>query len=152
MSLIHEKLYQSANLTQVDFDDYVRSLVTQLAASYSLNPHNVGWHLDLDPLSLSLDVAIPCGLLLNELVSNALKHAFVEPPHQGRIDIKVCTAGDRWILTVRDNGIGIDPDLLNLNSTSLGLRLVRALTRQLQGDLRSYNDQGATFQVSFPKV
>lgn len=151
MALIHEQLYRSSNLTQINFNEYIQSLIQNLFDSYNINSNQIEIALNISGVVLTVDTAIPCGLLINELLSNALKHAFPEN-RQGKIQI------DFWLkdtthlqLTVRDNGIGLPPTLDLKQTNSLGLRLVRALTRQLSGKMEAFTDQGAVFQVCFPK-
>lgn len=150
MALIHEKLYQSKSLAQIDFTDYIRNLVSNLFSSYNVSANLVRLKLDICALSLNIDTAIPCGLLINELVSNALKHAFPnERPGEIRIVLEEIPE-NQLHLVIRDDGIGL-PDGLELQqSNSLGLRLVRALTRQLVGTMNAYTDGGAVFELTFP--
>ncbi|MFP4009077.1 MAG: sensor histidine kinase, partial [Spirulinaceae cyanobacterium] len=150
MALIHEKLYQSKNFAKVDLSTYIEDLSNHLFASYNLNPHNISLRQNVKNANLPLDAAIPCGLLVNELVSNALKHAFPDR-RTGEIFIQLLKNDrDELKLIVRDNGIGL-PQKLNVeNNNSLGLRLVRSLTRQLKGKLEIYNAEGAVFSLTFP--
>jgi PAS domain S-box-containing protein len=161
MALIHEKLYQSDNLAQIDFADYIQSLVNNLFASYNINPKAINSQIQLENISLNLDAAIPCGLMINELVSNSLKHAF--PSQQaGTIAIDFFSRSEDLLsLVVRDDGVGLPKGLEIEKNNSLGLRLVRALTRQLQGKLqinsdcaltsRGKADRGTRFEIVFPK-
>ncbi|ACK72926.1 signal transduction histidine kinase [Gloeothece citriformis PCC 7424] len=153
MALIHEKLYQSENLAKIDFKDYIQTLVKYLLTSYNINPQLIHLDLNIEDISLDLDQAIACGLLLNELVSNSLKHAFPTPWEKpGKISINFTIVKKQlFSLKIEDNGIGL-PEGLNVKTTpSLGLRLVRALTRQLKGTLEMYNNNGAVFQLIFPQ-
>jgi PAS domain S-box-containing protein len=150
MALIHEKLYQSKNFAKVDLSTYIEDLSNHLFASYNLNPRHISLRQNVKDANLPLDAAIPCGLLVNELVSNALKHAFPDN-RTGEIFIQLLKNDrDELELIVRDNGIGL-PQKLNVeNNNSLGLRLVRSLARQLKGKLEIYNDEGAVFSLAFP--
>lgn len=159
MAIVHEKLYQSKNLSKIDFLDYIKSLANNLFASYNISQNLVHLHLNVEPLFLNLDTATPCGLLVNEMLSNALKHGFPNG-QSGEIWLEVFrevsseaasieSHRDRYVLRVRDTGIGLPEDLEIARSSSLGLRLVRSLTRQLRGTLDMYNENGAVFQVTF---
>jgi PAS domain S-box-containing protein len=163
MALIHEKLYQSDRLTRIDFADYIQTLVDNLFASYSISPNRVKLHLRVSETHLSLDTAIPCGLIINELVSNSLKHAFPACSMANKsceihiqfttrdVSSAVGVGPERWDLIIRDNGVGLPANLSLPYLESLGLSLVRALTFQLKGTLDMYTDGGAVFHVSFPK-
>lgn len=150
MALIHEKLYQSKNFAKVDLSTYIEDLSNHLFASYNLNPRNISLRQNVKDANLPLDAAIPCGLLVNELVSNALKHAFPDN-RKGEILIQLLKNDrDELELVVRDNGIGL-PQEFNIEShNSLGLRLVKNLARQLKGKLEIYNENGAVFSLTFP--
>jgi PAS domain S-box-containing protein len=133
MALVHERLYHSGNFASVDFAEYAEELATGLIANYSLRPDTVRLRLDLEKVTLNLRRAVPCALILNELVANALKHAF--PAGQTgeiRIGLKGLD-GDGFELWVADDGIGL-PDMAQLESPrSFGMRLLRSLTKQLDG-------------------
>lgn len=149
MALIHEQLYQSEDLAKIDFANYVHNLVNNLCSSYDIYNSAIQIKMSIDDIYLSIDTAIPCGLILNELVSNALKYAF--PLQQkGEIKIDFDLKTDNYLqLSVKDNGIGISPELDIDKTTSLGLQLVKALTRQLQGTLVLNRDMGCDFQLVF---
>ncbi|WP_254568241.1 histidine kinase dimerization/phosphoacceptor domain -containing protein [Oscillatoria sp. HE19RPO] len=150
MALIHEKLYHSDTLAKIDFNDYIESLTSNLFSCYSINAQKVLLKLDIENVSLNLDTAIPCGLLLNELVSNSLKHAFPDNG-SGTIFIEFTAQTNQQLnLMVRDTGRGLPEGLDFKKTNSLGLRLVRALTRQLRGTLEIKNSHGACFQITFP--
>ena len=147
MALVHEKLYQSASLASVDFAEYTSSLLNYLWRAHGEAASRVRLILDVQPVSLSVDKAVPCGLILNELVTNTLKHAFRnresgEVVVALRVDLDGCVS-----LTIRDNGIGLPNDWRQ--STSLGLQLVQMLAKQLCGVLRVQIDNGTTFALSF---
>jgi len=132
MALVHESLYSSENLACIDFAEYAQSLAKDILASHE-NPNvPVQLKTDLETVTMAVDLALPCGLILNELVSNAFKHGF--PNGGGEITLTLHKVAEgRCTLSVEDNGVGI-PDDLNLNtSKSLGLRLVRLLTQQIRG-------------------
>lgn len=151
MALIHEKLYQSHSLAKIDFADYIQNLASNLFASYNISFNLIRLKLQVSDVSLNLDTAIPCGLLINELVSNSLKHAFPEQ-QSGEISIDFSVNSEEQLcLVVQDTGVGW-PEGVDLRRTnSLGLRLVRALTRQLKGQIEMYTNNGAVFQITFPQ-
>ena len=135
MAMVHESLY-SRDLAAVDFAEYVTNLSTQLIGSYSLSADQVRLFTELEPVLLPIDTAVPCGLILNELVTNALKHGLPQG-RKGELHLALRrAAGQTLVLEVRDNGQGLPPDF-DLNSgTSLGKRLIRSLIRQLGGEVQ----------------
>ena len=148
MALIHEKLYQSETLATVDFTDYADSLVRSVFRSYASPNAHIQLNISVGDLDLPLDLAIPCGLILNELVSNALKYAFADG--DGRLDVSLHRSGDGCQLIVADDGVGL-PDHIDVNtSKTLGLQLVNTLVAQIEGQLEVDADDGTTFRVSFP--
>jgi PAS domain S-box-containing protein len=149
MALIHEKLYQSSDLARIDFADYIQNLAKNLLYSYSIHASAVKVKVIVDKVSLNLDTAIPCGLLINELISNALKYAFPDG-RQGKIWVEFSEVeGEQFLLTVRDNGIGFPADIDFRNTVSLGLRLACSLTAQLDGTIDMERNQGTVFRVKF---
>ena len=158
MSLVHEKLYLAKDLSQVDFSDYISSLVSNLYRFYHVDPAKIVLNLDIRNISLGIDTAIPCGLIVNELITNALKYAF--PGNKtGEIQVKLLKAGEtvdnrsEYELTVRDNGIGI-PESLDLKEIkSLGLYLVTTLVEhQLQGTIKLDRTSGTDFSFKFREL
>ena len=147
MALIHEKLYQSESLAQVQFAEYLRNLTRDLFRSYSAG--GVGLKLQAEDIPLDVDTAIPCGLIINELVSNALKYAF-PPGRTGDLHISFLKISrERCALTVTDNGVGLPADIDVKNPKTLGLQLVNMLVNQLHGTLDVVTDGGTTFMVTF---
>ena len=126
MALVHEKLYQSPDLARIDFGEYIRSLTTELYSSFGLRASGIGLVVDVDGVNPGIDAAIPCGLIVNELVSNSLKHAFPGRA-QGEISIKLRTLGGQHTMVVTDDGIGYPADLELAQVDSLGLTIVKAL-------------------------
>jgi two-component sensor histidine kinase len=152
MALIHEKLYQSVNLADINFAEYMESLVVFLNRSYTSSLKQVNLKVQAEPISLYIDLAVPCGLIVNELVSNALKHAFPNGKG-GNVDVQLKALPDSRVeLVVRDNGVGIPEGVDIWDSPSLGLQLVNALVSQLDGDLQFETGQGTRFAVSFRNV
>jgi len=150
IALVHEKLYRSENLAQIDFAQYVPDLITHLFDSYNISSSRVRISYQVEDIPLAIDTAIPCGLILNELVSNTLKYAF--PEHQnGEIEIKFKRNLDNNSLTllVRDNGVGIPKSFDIQTTTSLGLTLVLGLVDQIDGTLDLNCDSGTEFTITF---
>lgn len=148
MALIHEKLYKSGDLAHIDYREYVQSLVRSLSQSY-IRDHRVAIETALDDVSLNLDYAIPCGLIINELVSNSLKYAF-PAGEAGAIRIAMSREGDRYTLIASDDGVGFPEGIDFRNTTSLGLQLVVSLTVQLDGEIELVESaKGTTFQLTF---
>lgn len=149
MALIHETLYRSESLARLDLADYVESLCDQIVRSYATAPERVRLDLRVEPVALDLDRAIPAGLLLNELVSNALKHAF-PGGRAGVITVTLAAGPDGTVgLTVADDGVGFPPGLDTRRTDTLGLQLVAALTRQIDGTLDLTGDSGVQAGVTF---
>ncbi|MFN8392369.1 MAG: PAS domain S-box protein [Bdellovibrionota bacterium] len=148
IALLHEMLYQNGDLSSVDFAKYVETLA-QTIVRYSGMSSRVTILVHAEPMKLSLDVSIYCGLLLNELITNALKHAFPNE-RKGTLTLEIHRAGEaRVMLTVRDDGVGLKPEF-DINSiTSLGLELVQQLTAKLRGEMKIVQERGTEFQLSF---
>ncbi len=147
MSAIHESLYRAHDLSGVDFRLYVTQLAEELIRSFGATTR-VALQIDMDDVVLDVDQAIPCGLIVNELLSNALKHAYPDNG-QGRLIIAVSVAKE-LSLRVADDGVGLPPELDVAASPSLGLRLVHSLVHQLQGHIDVQRTDGTTFVVTFP--
>jgi PAS domain S-box-containing protein len=147
MALIHEKLYQSKDLAKIDFAEYVRHLTTHLFRSYGVNSHAIALKINVDRILFDIDMAIPCGLIVNELVSNSLKYAFPAGA-QGeiRIDLHQESNG-RLALVVSDNGAGLPLSFDFKKTDSLGLQLVSTLTDQLEGKILLDRNDGTTFKI-----
>jgi two-component sensor histidine kinase len=149
MSLIHERLYQSPNLASVDMGEYTRNLVSDLQHFYRTEESSVRLTVKIDDIHLGITEAIPCGLIINELVSNALKHAF---PNRGEGEITIQLQKrdtNRTMLTVSDSGTGFPEDLDPRNSPSLGLTIVNSLVQQLNGAIELDRRGGTTFTITF---
>jgi PAS domain S-box-containing protein len=156
MALIHEKLYQSESLSKVNLADYIESLTMYLIQTYAINPNKITLQLNLEPVLLNLDTAIPCGLILNELISNALKHAFPGNT-DGTIWISLSCLRpvmpsqrcDVFELVVGNNGVKL-PELPDFSrAKSLGFQLVNILTQQLNGQIEVSQNQGTEFKLRF---
>ncbi|MBD1997791.1 AAA family ATPase [Leptolyngbya sp. FACHB-541] len=153
MSLIHKKLYASSDFGEIDLSDYIPSLASNLITSYQLGPGHVNLHMDIARVLLNIDQAIPCGLIVNELISNALKYAF-PGDRTGEIQIYLPSPSHQQIeLTIRDNGVGLPETVDWKYSQSLGLSLVHDLVvEQLEGSLTVERDHGTTFRIKFPQA
>lgn len=149
MAFIHEQLYESRNLREVDLAKHSALLLSNLFHAYGVDTARISSKVVMVPLVLGVDQAIPAGLILNELVSNALKHAFPQG-RCGSIVVEGGAAGGRVHLAVGDDGVGIPEDFRPENSRSLGLRIVQILARQLKGTFDFERSVGTTFRVSFP--
>jgi two-component sensor histidine kinase len=150
MALIHETLYQADDLARFDVAHYLRTLSTQLFRSYGVSDRRIALKIHVENLSLALDTAIPCGLVFNELLSNALKHAFLnEQTGEITITFEAIPAGHAT-LRVQDTGVGFPEGLDFRDTDSLGLQLVCALTKQLQGTIELERNGGTTFTLTFP--
>jgi len=153
MSLIHEKLYQSRDFTKIDLKGYIRDLVTGLVQSYEVNPGRITLNINVEDIPLSINTAIPCGLLINELVSNSLKYAFPEGK-PGEIKISLRSIDENKLeLIVSDNGVGIPANVDFKKSESWGWRLIMLLAEnQLHGDINLNRNKGTEFQIRFKDV
>ena len=154
MSMIHERLYRSDNLAQFDFGAYLRSITDQLFRSYNVHEEEIGLHVESEAGELDIDQAIPCGLIVNELVSNALKHAF--PGQQyGWIRVAFFAEDAVYRLVVEDDGVGLPLGFESGRERSLGLKLVAALVEKLHGALyvegrEGDRPTGTKFEIVFP--
>ncbi|HEX4168804.1 MAG TPA: PAS domain S-box protein [Bryobacteraceae bacterium] len=150
MALIHERLYGNAKMDRIDFGEYTAALAQELSYSYSLGTHNVATRLDLSPVQLKIDQAVPCGLILNELITNALKYAHPEGRRgEIRIMLKQMATGE-VALTVSDDGIGLPVDFDQRKSKSLGMTIVQILAKQLGAAFTVQSQPGASFTLCFP--
>ncbi|MDP2729977.1 MAG: histidine kinase dimerization/phosphoacceptor domain -containing protein [Dehalococcoidales bacterium] len=151
MALIHEKLYQSESLARIDFSEYIQSLIANLFLSYGVSGI-IKPRISVENVSFDVDSAIPCALIINELVSNALKHAFPASKRTdgtGEVCIDLRRSQKGYRLTVSDNGIGLPEGFEVQDSKSLGLNLVSALAKQLNGTLRIAENGQTRFIVEF---
>ncbi len=151
MALIHERLYRSQDMARVDFAEYVRQLADDLYRTYKLSD-DIRLELDIDIPPLPIDLAIPCGLLLNELMSNCFKHAFAGAT-EGCLRVALRRDGSGAnVLIVADTGPGFPADTDFRNTASFGLQLVNTLVEQLDGEIELTAERGTTFTVRFPKA
>ena len=148
MSLVHEILYQNENLSRIDLDYYIRTLLDNLARTSRLKEKQIRVRAKVEIDTLDMDTLIPCGLIINELVSNAFKHAF-DGLDEGAIDVDFIRDGRQITLSVSDTGIGIPRELDIKNSGTLGMKLVNALVSQLEGELSMESNDGTVFTIVF---
>ncbi len=149
MSFVHESLYQSDTLSEVNFAEYIRNIATNLYHSYGRPQGGINLEFELEPVYINLDTSIPCGLVINELVSNALKYAFIGRS-SGRICIHLARVSEEQLtLIVEDDGVGLPEGFDVESSESLGLQLVSALTMQLGGHMEVAGNNGTRFTLKF---
>jgi two-component sensor histidine kinase len=148
MALIHEKLYRSDSLAEIDFGDYVKSLVDDLLRMYNVPRGAITIAVDIENVQLGVDTAIPSGLIINELVSNSLKYAFPDG-RTGDVTVALQRANGVHTLTVADDGVGFPADLDFRATDSLGMQLVTALVNQLEGTITLDRTKGTTFIITF---
>jgi PAS domain S-box-containing protein len=153
MALIHEKLYQSRSFGTIDLAEYLNRLIQFLFRSYGEHSAGVALQMDVRDISLDIDTALPCSLIINELVSNSLKYAFPDGKG-GKICIRVRKEDDKgFVMEIRDNGIGLPPDLDLERTETLGLRLVHGLAvNQLGGSIETGTGKGTSFIIRFPEM
>jgi len=150
MALIHETLYQSDDLARVDFSYYINRLTSHLFRGYGVNAARIRLNVEAERLPLQIALAIPCGLIVNELVSNALKHAFPKG-REGEIRVSLHSVNEKGVeLAVSDDGIGIPEDAGSKDGGSLGLYLVKILVEdQLHGEIEVDRSKGTAFRITF---
>jgi len=149
MALVHEQLYRSGNFASIDFADYMENLTACLFDSHVKDTGRISLEVNAEHVSLNIDLSIPCGMIINELVANALKHAF-PGGRKGRVVIGLNADKEGWItLTVADTGVGFPPGTDIVNAPTLGLQIVGMLVKQLKGEIELRNVDGASCVVRF---
>ena len=151
MALIHEKLYELEAFSKIGFSKYTRELVNHIKKSYQDNATNVNVDVNIKDIFLNIKIAIPCGLILNELLSNSFKYAFKNKT-QGNIKIGFTKNVGFYVLSIEDDGIGIDMSSFENQDNSLGLSLVNALVEQLDGKIELDNKNGTKFVITFAEL
>ncbi|MCB1121888.1 MAG: sensor histidine kinase, partial [Verrucomicrobiae bacterium] len=148
IALIHEQLYKQEDVSEIDLANYLKLLLRQVLRTFELGNKHIASFVEFKGVYLSLTKAIPCALIVNELVTNSIKYAF-HNQDSGEIRVHAEKDGDKLIMSIRDNGSGFSQKI-NIDETeTLGLKIVRTLTRQLGGELEMREDQGAFFQITF---
>jgi PAS domain S-box-containing protein len=158
IALIHEKLYQSRNIDEIKMLDYITDLTRNLQRVYKNFGGNIDMQINAYDISIDIDRAIPCGLIINELFSNCLKHAFrfsesekLSRKTRNKVSVEIYSDSDGFlVLSVKDNGVGFPEGIDIRNTDTLGLQLVCTLTEQLKGTMELRNDSGTAFNIVFP--
>jgi two-component sensor histidine kinase/Tfp pilus assembly protein PilF len=148
MSIIHEKLYQSENLEAIDFKEYIEKLMTYFQQSYELDKRHISLQTNITPLFLDIDTLIPCGLIINELITNSIKYAF-EPQQKGVIQIWTELKEKQCTLYIKDDGKGLPKDFNPNQGKSLGSRLIKGFAQQLKAQLEYHSDNGTMVSLTF---
>lgn len=148
MAIIHEKLYKSDNLASIDLKTYLESLLGYFETSYELSAHDISIQTDIGEVALDMDHLVPCGLIVNELITNSIKYAFPDK-QQGVISVNTSSQDNQCTLTIEDNGVGLPQNFSLSQVHSLGLRLVQGLTSQIKGSLAISNHSGTRVQITF---
>ena len=151
MASIHESLYQSEDLSNIIFSDYIKKIVISIFKSFELSSR-IKFVTDIEKISLAIDSSIPCGLIVIELITNSMKYAFPDD-REGEIRVSLHTNDKCEIkLSIADNGVGMPADLDFRNVDSLGLDLVNALVEQLQGKIELSREKGTEFMITFKQI
>jgi PAS domain S-box-containing protein len=150
MELIHENLFQSESLLEINFQNYIQMLAHSVCRLYTIPGVTIQLDLDVDDLTLDIDTAVPCGLIINELISNSLKHAFYGHVGTGVIAVSFKRVDSCYELSICDDGIGMPDDFDFDNSLSMGLEIVSILTEKLEGTIKHSGGKGSTFRIRFP--
>lgn len=151
IALLYETLCRSRNLARIDMLDYIQKLTMQLFQSFGISQDAIRLQLHVQPVSLTMDTAIPCGLIINELISNSLKHAF--PSGSGEVSVQLLANQDQtFTLVVSDTGVGLPPDVDERTCPSLGLQLVSLLLEKLDGTSEVRRSEGTTWTMTFPEL
>ena len=148
MSLIHQKLYNSENLSSIDMSFYIRELASYLSDSFNTR-QRIRFEFDIEPLDLDVSQAVPLGLILNEAITNSLKYAFPNE-REGVINVTLSnTSGNQYLLEISDNGIGIPSHLKNKKAGSLGMSLMAGLSEDLDGSFSIEKNNGTVIRILF---
>jgi len=148
MELLHRKLYESTNLNSINFKEYIQSLSKDISRTFNYE-NKVSINIDIEEIYLNIETAMPCGLIINEIITNAFKYAFKENDNP-KLDIYMKKSNGFYELEIKDNGKGIDENINIYTSSSLGLKLINSICKlQLHGDLEYSYNQGAVFKIKF---
>ena len=148
MALVHEKLYMTKDLSSINFQDYIKSIVSEIISLYRINTSAITTEINIEGVELDLESAVPCGLIINELLTNVFKHAFPDD-RSGILSVHFSKSDGTYTLAIKDNGVGL-PEGFDYNGEStLGLRLVKVLAGQLGGTLQIKSDKGTEAVVTF---
>lgn len=156
ISMIHEKLYQAKNLQEIDFKSYISNLMVNLFQTYGVDQKEIKYDIYCDEIKLNIETSVPCGLIITELVTNSIKHAFQYRDNflkgMGKITVSMWLNEDYMVLKIKDNGIGFPKNLDFKNTESLGLELVNLLVNQLEGSIKLEKDEGTEFLIEFKEL
>lgn len=150
ISVIHEKLYLSPDFSNIDFTEYLNSLIIEIFISYGVDMEKIKVDVKNHNLKMGMDTAIPCGLILNELITNSIRHAF--PYGKGLITIDLQLINGRYVLIFSDDGVGIAPEIDFHKSKTLGLQLIKTLVKQLEGTIELDTRNGTEYIISFNEL
>ncbi len=148
MALVHEKLYQTKDLSSINFEDYITSIVSDIISVYRLNANSITTEVHIENIALDLELAVPCGLIINELLTNAFKHAFPNN-RSGVLKINFTKADDTYTLTIEDNGVGLPEGFDYKKANTLGLQIIDILSEQLGGTFQIKSNKGTEAVVTF---
>jgi two-component sensor histidine kinase len=152
MSFAHQKLYQSKNFSEVDFCEYLKKIVSQIVHIFGTESKNIKISINSESVKLGIETAIPCGMLVNEIITNSVKHAF---PNNEKGEIKISFRkedGNNYGLTVGDNGIGMSGKINIAEAKTLGLQLIETLARQIDAKLELHGKKGMEYRITFKPV
>lgn len=160
--MIHEKLYQSNNLQKIDFESYLSNIMVNLFQTYAVDQDKIKYEIKCDDIKLNIETSVPCGLIITELVTNSIKHAFPSTENEKsfcfrnnpghKISVSMYLKNDYINLIIKDNGIGFPNDLDFNNTESLGLELVNLLVNQLDGIINLERKEGTEFIIKFKEL
>ncbi len=150
IALVHEKLYQSKSLDRIEYGDYLSKFITYLFESFNVNPAQVRWTVAAKDVYVNIDQAVPCSLIINEMITNSIKYAF-PLGRKGEITVSFTADNSNYVLDYRDNGVGVPPGANLERSGSLGMQLINGLTRQLDGNLTIDTAAGVHYTIIFPQ-
>jgi PAS domain S-box-containing protein len=151
IALVHELLYRSENLDQIEYGAYLKKMFIPLFESYSVDQRKIAMAIEAPKVMITIEKAVPCSLIVNELISNSLKHAFPgDRKGEIRIGFRLDEGTKSYVLEYGDNGVGLPPGLDASSATTLGMRLIHGLTKQLQGSIEIRSHEGAHFRIAFP--
>lgn len=150
IALVHEKLYQSRSLDRIEYGDYLTKVVMHLFESFNVNPAQISWKVNAQNVDVNIEQAVPCSLILNEMITNSLKYAFPEG-RKGEIAISFVLTDGHYTLDYHDNGVGVPPGANLERAGSLGMQLITGLTRQLDGKLTIDTTAGVHYTIIFPQ-
>lgn len=148
MALVHERLYQKDDLSGINFSEYIHNIIRELKVAYHIDERKVAVKINVEDIVFGVDSAIPCGLIINELITNCFKYAFPED-RSGEVIVNFTKEGNTYNLTIRDNGVGLAAGFDFRQTTTLGMQLVNVLTKQLLGNLQIRTDRGTEAVIAF---